>query len=105
MSQYHLPSPTPSIKENFEVKFFVRRSIFFEISLLLIQLEFALNSYGERVTLGRGTFGCVYLAKDRRTRQKFAVKEIPMRCPAYTEILQNEVQISSTLHHKNSSFC
>ncbi len=46
----------------------------------------------------------MYVAQDRITWKKFAVKEIPMRNPDYTEYLENEIKILSTLNHKNSSF-
>lgn len=35
--------------------------------------------------------------------KKFAVKEIPMRNPVFTDVLENEIKILSTLNHKNSS--
>ncbi|CAM4785220.1 unnamed protein product [Rotaria magnacalcarata] len=64
-------------------------------------LEFDLDQRGQRIALGQGTYGKVYLAKDHITYKKFAVKEIPMRNPSYTEVLENEIKILSTLNHKN----
>jgi serine/threonine protein kinase len=54
--------------------------------------------------LGQGTYGKVYVAHDRYTWKKFAVKEIPMRNPVFTDVLENEIKILSTLSHKNSLF-
>ena len=48
------------------------------------------------------TYGKVYVAHDRYTWKKFAVKEIPMRNPVFTDALENEIKILSTLSHKNS---
>jgi hypothetical protein len=42
------------------------------------------------------------VAHDRHTWKKFAVKEIPMRNPVFTDALENEIKILSTLSHKNS---
>ncbi len=70
---------------------------------LLFQLEFECDQQGQRIALGQGTYGKVYVAQDRITWKKFAVKEIPMRNPEYTEDLENEIKILSTLNHKNSS--
>ncbi|CAF0727583.1 unnamed protein product [Rotaria sordida] len=64
-------------------------------------LEFDRDQNGQRIALGQGTYGKVYRAQDRITWKKFAVKEIPMRNPSYTEVLENEIKILSTLNHKN----
>ncbi|CAF4099468.1 unnamed protein product, partial [Rotaria sp. Silwood2] len=64
-------------------------------------VEFDRDQHGQRIALGQGTYGKVYLAHDRITWQAFAVKEIPMRNPSYTEALENEIKILSTLNHKN----
>jgi serine/threonine protein kinase len=69
---------------------------------LFIQLEFDRDQQGQRIALGQGFFGKVYVAQDRITYKKFAVKEIRMRNPAYTEVLENEIKILSSLNHKNS---
>lgn len=66
-------------------------------------MEFERDQQGQRTALGQGKYGKVYLSRDRITCKNFAVKEIPMRNPSYTEVLENEIKILSTLHHKNSS--
>jgi serine/threonine protein kinase len=62
------------------------------------------DEYSQRLSIGQGTFGKVYVAQDQISSRKFAVKEIPMRNPSHTNILENEIKILSILHHKNSSF-
>ncbi|CAF2127693.1 unnamed protein product [Rotaria magnacalcarata] len=64
-------------------------------------LVFDRDPHEQRTALGQGTYGKVYVAHDRYTWKKFAVKEIPMRNPVYTDVLENEIKILSTLSHKN----
>ncbi|CAF1401567.1 unnamed protein product, partial [Rotaria sordida] len=66
-----------------------------------IDLEFDRDQQGQRISLGQGAYGKVYLAQDRITSKKFAVKEIPMRNPSHTEVVENEIKTLSTLNHKN----
>lgn len=44
-----------------------------------IQYEYELDSRGERVVLGQGSFGTVYSALEKTTLKKMAVKEIVMK--------------------------
>ncbi|CAF3198590.1 unnamed protein product [Rotaria sp. Silwood2] len=64
-------------------------------------LVFDRDPHEQRTALGQGTYGKVYVAHDRYTMKKFAVKEIPMRNPVYTDVLENEIKILSTLSHRN----
>ncbi|CAF3618392.1 unnamed protein product [Rotaria sp. Silwood1] len=66
-----------------------------------LELTFDRDLHEQRTALGQGTYGKVYVAHDRYTMKKFAVKEIPMRNPVYTDVLENEIKILSTLSHKN----
>ncbi|CAF1245691.1 unnamed protein product [Adineta steineri] len=64
-------------------------------------LVFDRDPHEQRTALGQGTYGKVYVAHDRYTWKKFAVKEIPMRNPVFTDVLENEIKILSTLSHRN----
>jgi len=66
-------------------------------------LVFEYDDDGIRTCLGQGSFGKVYVAYDRITMKKFAVKEISIRFPSYKEDLENEIRILSRLNHKNST--
>jgi hypothetical protein len=83
MSKYRVETNTPEAKHEFD-------------------LEFDRDQQGQRIALGQGTYGKVYAAQDPITWKKFAVKEIPMRNPVYTENVENEIKILSLLNHKNS---
>ncbi len=102
MSKYRVETNTPEAKPEFDVS---KENIFLINKKILpyFQLEFDRDQQGQRIALGQGQYGKVYVAQDRITWKKFAVKEIPMRNPAYTEDLENEIKILSTLNHKNSS--
>ncbi len=67
-------------------------------------MVFDRDPHEQRTALGHGTYGKVYVAHDRYTWKKFAVKEIPMRNPVFTDVLENEIKILSTLNHRNSSY-
>lgn len=42
-----------------------------------IDYEYEMNEAGQRVVLGKGSFGTVYSGVDMVTRKKMAIKEIP----------------------------
>lgn len=42
-----------------------------------IDYEYELDEKGDKVTLGKGSFGTVYSGVDMVTRKKMAIKEIP----------------------------
>jgi len=82
MSKYRVHSNSPDTEQKFD-------------------LTFDRDQQEQRTALGQGTYGRVYVAHDRLTMKKFAVKEIPMRNPVYTDVLENEIKILSTLNHRN----
>ena len=56
------------------------------------------------VTLGRGTFGIVYLDRDRRTNDNIAVKYIEppiQHREHYMRYIQNELDILNSINHRN----
>lgn len=48
-----------------------------------LQFDYEYTETGERVVLGKGTYGVVYAGRDRHTRVRIAIKEIPERDSRY----------------------
>lgn len=46
---------------------------------ILLQYEYDTNETGDRVVLGRGTYGVVYAGRDLSNQVRIAIKEIPER--------------------------
>lgn len=44
-----------------------------------LQYEYDTNETGDRVVLGRGTYGVVYAGRDLSNQVRIAIKEIPER--------------------------
>lgn len=44
-----------------------------------VQYEYDTNETGDRVVLGRGTYGVVYAGRDLSNQVRIAIKEIPER--------------------------
>lgn len=59
------------------------------------------TKYDKVKVIGRGTFGQVWLAEDRRTRRQVVIKQIQVSHGDDTDQYLNEVRILSRLHHVN----
>ena len=62
-----------------------------------VQYEYEFDERGERVVLGKGTFGTVYAGRELTTQVKIAIKEFKesssSEC-AYTRITRSNVNLS-----------
>ncbi|CAH1228787.1 MAP3K15 [Branchiostoma lanceolatum] len=67
----------------------------------LLQYEYEFEDNGNRVVLGKGTFGVVYAARDLNTQVRIAIKEVPERDSSQAELLHEEIRLHSRLSHKN----
>lgn len=51
----------------------------FVCCVVFSQYDYEYDEHGERVVLGKGTFGVVYAGRDLSNQVRLAIKEIPER--------------------------
>uniref|UniRef100_A0A8C5BVD5 mitogen-activated protein kinase kinase kinase n=1 Tax=Gadus morhua TaxID=8049 RepID=A0A8C5BVD5_GADMO len=66
-----------------------------------LEYDYEYDEHGDRVVLGRGTFGVVYAGRDLSNQVRLAIKEIPERDSRYSQPLHEEISLHKHLKHKN----
>ncbi|VDP00708.1 unnamed protein product [Soboliphyme baturini] len=66
-----------------------------------VTYEFEVDSNGQKVILGKGTFGTVFAGRDLTSQRTIAIKEVEIKNPEEVQPLMEEIQLHSTLVHKN----
>ncbi|XP_056113653.1 mitogen-activated protein kinase kinase kinase 5 [Rhinichthys klamathensis goyatoka] len=66
-----------------------------------LEYDYEYDEHGDRVVLGKGTFGVVYAGRDLSNQVRLAIKEIPERDSRYSQPLHEEIALHKHLKHKN----
>ncbi|XP_037367601.2 mitogen-activated protein kinase kinase kinase 15 [Talpa occidentalis] len=66
-----------------------------------LEYEYDQDAQGDRVVLGRGTYGVVYAGRDLSNQVRIAIKEIPERDSRYSQPLHEEIALHKHLKHRN----
>ncbi|XP_007469376.1 PREDICTED: mitogen-activated protein kinase kinase kinase 15 [Lipotes vexillifer] len=66
-----------------------------------LEYEYDHDANGERVVLGKGTYGIVYAGRDLSNQVRIAIKEIPERDSSYSQPLHEEIALHKNLKHRN----
>lgn len=66
-----------------------------------LEYDYEYDENGEKVILGKGTFGVVYAGRDLSNQVRIAIKEIPERDSRYSQPLHEEIALHKHLKHKN----
>ncbi|XP_051682948.1 mitogen-activated protein kinase kinase kinase 15 isoform X2 [Oryctolagus cuniculus] len=66
-----------------------------------LEYEYELDANGEKVVLGKGTYGIVYAGRDLSNQVGIAIKEIPERDCRYSQPLHEEIALHRYLKHRN----
>ncbi|XP_060705912.1 mitogen-activated protein kinase kinase kinase 5 [Hemiscyllium ocellatum] len=66
-----------------------------------LEYDYEYDENGEKMVLGKGTFGMVYAGRDLSNQVRIAIKEIPERDSRYSQPLHEEIALHKHLKHKN----
>ncbi|XP_069493211.1 mitogen-activated protein kinase kinase kinase 15 isoform X2 [Ambystoma mexicanum] len=66
-----------------------------------LEYEYDYDENGDRVVLGKGTYGVVYAGRDLSNQVRIAIKEIPERDSRYSQPLHEEIALHKYLKHRN----
>ncbi|XP_015230026.1 PREDICTED: mitogen-activated protein kinase kinase kinase 5-like [Cyprinodon variegatus] len=67
----------------------------------ILEFVYETNENGDRVVLGKGTYGVVYAGRDLSNQVRIAIKEIPEKDSTYSQPLHEEIALHKRLKHRN----
>uniref|UniRef100_A0A672LGH4 mitogen-activated protein kinase kinase kinase n=1 Tax=Sinocyclocheilus grahami TaxID=75366 RepID=A0A672LGH4_SINGR len=67
----------------------------------ILQYIYERNENGDKVVLGKGTYGVVYAGRDLSNQVRIAIKEIPEKDSTYSQPLHEEIALHKRLKHRN----
>ncbi|XP_037237197.1 mitogen-activated protein kinase kinase kinase 6 isoform X1 [Falco rusticolus] len=67
----------------------------------ILEYSYEYSEAGERVVLGRGTYGVVYAGRCLSNQVRIAIKEIPERDSRFSQPLHEEIALHKHLRHRN----
>ncbi|NXV83970.1 M3K5 kinase, partial [Atlantisia rogersi] len=67
----------------------------------ILEYRYEYSEAGERVVLGRGTYGVVYAGRCLSNQVRIAIKEIPERDRRFSQPLHEEIALHKRLRHRN----
>ncbi|XP_006862440.1 PREDICTED: mitogen-activated protein kinase kinase kinase 6 [Chrysochloris asiatica] len=67
----------------------------------VLEFDYEYSETGERLVLGKGTYGVVYAGRDRHTKVRIAIKEISLLISRFSQPLHEEIALHKHLRHKN----
>uniref|UniRef100_A0A672H4N1 mitogen-activated protein kinase kinase kinase n=1 Tax=Salarias fasciatus TaxID=181472 RepID=A0A672H4N1_SALFA len=67
----------------------------------VLEYIYETNENGDKVVLGKGTYGVVYAGRDLSNQVRIAIKEIPEKDSTYSQPLHEEIALHKRLKHRN----
>ncbi|XP_068179950.1 mitogen-activated protein kinase kinase kinase 5 isoform X2 [Antennarius striatus] len=67
----------------------------------ILEYVYETNENGDKVVLGKGTYGVVYAGRDLSNQVRIAIKEIPEKDSTYSQPLHEEIALHKRLKHRN----
>ncbi|XP_022075321.2 mitogen-activated protein kinase kinase kinase 5 [Acanthochromis polyacanthus] len=67
----------------------------------ILEYIYETNENGNKVVLGKGTYGVVYAGRDLSNQVRIAIKEIPEKDSTYSQPLHEEIALHKRLKHRN----
>ncbi|XP_073340974.1 mitogen-activated protein kinase kinase kinase 5 [Pagrus major] len=67
----------------------------------ILEYIYETNENGDKVVLGKGTYGVVYAGRDLSNQVRIAIKEIPEKDSTLSQPLHEEIALHKRLKHRN----